>query len=141
MFWDPGVAHGFDDLFSPLQVNRIVALRAGAVTADGEPGIEGKPGLDFGSRFVESTKLHQSNSQHETSGRIVWVQFLGPAIQVERLLVGTKMKLGDGDIGYPKTGFRIVRTDAQRLKFMALSFLGMTVEQFCETNQRVSRSL
>ena len=33
-----------------------------------------------------------------------------------------------------------MRTDAQRLKFMALSLLGVTVEQFCETNQRARRS-
>ena len=50
------------------------------------------------------------------------------------------MQLGESDIGEPNIGFCIVRTDAQRLKDMALSFLGMAVEQLCETNQRVRRS-
>ena len=44
------------------------------------------------------------------------------------------MLLGDGHIGYPKTSFRVVGTDAQRLEFMTLSFLGMTVEYLGKTN-------
>src|SRR5277367_3944600 len=122
------LSHVLDHPLASLQENRIVALRAGAVTADGEPGIEGKPGLDFGSRFIESPQLHQSSSHIETSGRIVWVQFLRTAIQAERLLVGAEMLLGERDILDPNIGFRIVRTDAQRLEFTALRFLGMTVE-------------
>src|SRR5579863_8623331 len=47
------LAHVFDDALASLQEIWIVALRAGAVTAEGEPGIEGEPGLDFGLRFIE----------------------------------------------------------------------------------------
>ena len=52
-------------------------------------------------------------------------------------LISAKMQLGEGDIDI---GLRIVGTDAQRLKCVALSFLGMTVEYFRETNQRVRGS-
>ena len=38
---------------APLQENRIVALGAVSIAPEGEPGIEGKPGLNFGPRFIE----------------------------------------------------------------------------------------
>src|ERR1700733_7429717 len=136
----PGLAHVFDDALASLQESWIVALGAVSIAPEGEPRIEGKPGLDFGSRFIEPPKLHQHGSHIETSGRIVWVQFLGPVIQAERRLVVAEIPLGEGDIGDPNIGFRIVRTNAQRLQFMVLGFLGMTVEQFCETNHRVRGS-
>ena len=44
--------------------------------ADCESGIESKRGLAFGSRFIDSTKLHKSRSQTEMSRRTVLVQSL-----------------------------------------------------------------
>ena len=112
-------------------------MRARSIAPDGEAGIEAKSGLDFGSRFIEPPKLHQRRSHIETSGSVVWVQFVRPTTQVECLVVSAKVQLGEGDISYPNSCIRVVGTDAQGLKFMALSFLGMTVEDFRETNLRV----
>ena len=63
------------------------------------------------------------------------------AIEAERGLVSAEIpQLGEGDIGYPNIGLQIVRADAPNASSSWLSVSsGMTVEQFCETNQRSAR--
>ena len=60
----PGLAHVFDDPLASLHEKRIVALRARSIAPDGEAGIEGKSGLDFGSRFIEPPKLHRARQPY-----------------------------------------------------------------------------
>ena len=50
----PCLAHVFNDPLASLQENWIVRLGAVSIAPEGESGIEGKPGLDLGSRFIES---------------------------------------------------------------------------------------
>src|SRR5277367_4202955 len=137
LLWHPGFAHGLDDLFAPLQENRIVALRALAVAADGELGIEGKPAPHCGPRFIVSTKLLEDGSQIKTSDWIISVDLNRPMIRGERVLVGAKKKFAERDISGPDVGVRIVRADAQGLEFVTFGFLGMTVHQLGQTNQGV----
>ena len=52
-----GLSHIFDDPLASFQENWIVRLGAISIAPEGEPGIEVKPGLHFGSRFIESPQL------------------------------------------------------------------------------------
>ena len=45
----------------------------------------------------------------------------------ERIFVGAEMQLRESDIRHPDIGVGIVRTDPQRFEFVALGFLGMTM--------------
>jgi hypothetical protein len=49
-----GFAHVFNDPRASLQKNWIVRLGAVSIAPESEAGIEGKPGLDLGSRFIQS---------------------------------------------------------------------------------------
>src|SRR3984957_15104821 len=69
------LAHVFDDPLAPLQVIRIVALGAVPIAPEGEIRIERKRGFDFGLRFIEPAKLHQSSGIVETPRGVIPVQF------------------------------------------------------------------
>jgi len=103
-------------------------LRPGSIAPEGEIRIEGQRSFDFGLRFIEPAKFHESRSKIETPSGIVPVQLDRALIEIQRLPVFAKIQLGEGDIRDPNICIRVARTGMQRFAFMALGFLGMTVE-------------
>src|SRR5574337_2228410 len=132
-----GLAHVFDHPLASFEENRIVALGAVSIAPEGEIRIEPKRGFDFSLRFIEPAELHQSSGIVETQRGGILVQFDRAAIQIERVLVSAKILLGEGHKSDPNVSIRVARTGIQRLSYMALGFLGVTVVKLGETNERV----
>ena len=67
-FRDSNLSHHFVDAPSPGEKDRVVARRIGAVAADSEGGIDGKPFLRRDPRLVEPAEARKCGRKIEMRG-------------------------------------------------------------------------
>src|SRR5271166_1477326 len=94
-FRDPNLSHHFVDALSPGEKDRVVARRIGAVAADGEGGIDGKPFLRRDARLVEPAEPRQGGREVEMRGLEIPVDLDCVAQLRSRFLVFAEKHLRD----------------------------------------------
>src|SRR5271157_575731 len=125
---DSGLAQAIENGLELGQICRVAApvRPGGAGAGDREGRLEHEPGLDSGTRLVDSTKLREGGSQRKICPRKIPVGLNRPPKACDRLFPTTKVELRDACGKHPKVGPRIARAQAQRLGDVSLRFFGAT---------------
>ncbi len=135
---DSNLSHHFVNALWPGEKDGVVARRVGAVAADGEGGIDGKPFLSRGARLIESAEPRQGGRVVEMRGLEIAVDLDCAAQLRNRFLVFAEKDLRDACEGLPMLSGGIAGTEPQRILDVGLGILSSPEKSLRQTDPRVS---
>ena len=139
-FRDSNLSHHFVDAPSPGEKDRVVARRIGAVAADSEGGIDGKPFLRRDPRLVEPAEARKCGRKIEMRGVEIPVDLDRMAQLRDGVFVLAKKDSCDTQIGPPKIGKSVAWAKSERIVDMGFRLFSAPEEALGNTDVPVSVS-